>query len=38
MVDNGMMAEIREKAEEDERGREKKGSKTPFVILTRLLK
>ena len=32
MLDNGVIAEIRE-IEHDERGHEKKGSKTPFVIL-----
>lgn len=36
MVDNEMIAEVRE-MDEDERGHEKKGRKTPFVILKRLL-
>jgi hypothetical protein len=38
MIDNEIIAEVREKGEEDERGHEKKGRKTPFVILKRLLK
>jgi hypothetical protein len=38
MIDNEIIAEVREKGEEGERGHEKKGRKTPFVILKRLLK
>ena len=36
MVENEIIAEVRE-TEEDEQGREKKGRKTPFVILRRML-
>jgi hypothetical protein len=36
MVENGIIAEVRE-MDEDERGHEKKGRKTPFVILKRIL-
>jgi hypothetical protein len=37
MVKAGTIAEVRE-VDEDERSHEKKGRKTPFVILKRLLK
>jgi hypothetical protein len=37
MVDNGIIAEVRE-MDEDGRGHEKKGRKTPFVILKKMLK
>jgi len=38
MIDNEIIAEIREKGEEDQRGHEKKGRKTPFVVMMRTLK
>ena len=38
MIENEIIAEVREKGEEDERGHEKKGCKMPFVILPRMLK
>ena len=38
MIDNEIIAEVREKGEEDERGHEKKGRKTPFVVLRRILR
>ena len=38
MVENEIIAEVREKGEEDERGHEKKGRKTPFVVLRKMLK
>jgi hypothetical protein len=37
MIENEIIAEVRE-TEEDERGRERKGRKTPFVVLRRTLK
>jgi hypothetical protein len=37
MIDNEIIAEVRE-TEEDERGRERKGRKTPFVVVRRTLK
>ncbi len=37
MIDNEIITEVRE-TEEDERGRERKGRKTPFVVLRRTLR
>ncbi len=37
MLENGLIAEVRE-IKQDERGHEKKGAKTPFVILKGKLK
>ena len=38
MIDNEIVAEVREKGDEDQRGHERKGRKTPFVVLRRTLK